>query len=369
MARSQTGNTQNVPIHTSDSDDNLEQFIMMTYEEFRLETFSTWPINSPVQPESLAKDGFYALGNGDRVKCAFCDLVLKSWERGDSVRQEHVKFSPNCPLVRNHASNNVPLEVLRSPPYFPKYAAEGTRLQSYRNWPDYAKQKPPQLAAAGFFYTGHIDNVKCFHCGVSLRNWEQADIPLDEHIRWFPECSFALETRKSERTVKAFELIKNNGVINRVLRMGFTEGQVLDFLTQNLESHEKYKDLSTLTEELHKFSTQELSEGVQNIGMNVQPQQRGHNVTITGASNIQVPTSIQVQTPGNTGNTIVPGGGWSEEEEAKEKLLCKVCMEREVQETFNPCNHLVCCSLCAKKLRECPVCRTRIRGIVRTYLS
>jgi len=48
---------------------------------------------------------------------------------------------------------------------------------------------------------------------------------------------------------------------------------------------------------------------------------------------------------------------------------CKVCMDKEVNTVFLPCGHLVSCDQCAPKLRNCPVCRTYIRGTVRTFLS
>ena len=58
-----------------------------------------------------------------------------------------------------------------------------------------------------------------------------------------------------------------------------------------------------------------------------------------------------------------------ENTELKEQRLCKVCMDKEVNTVFLPCGHLVCCAACSTSLRDCAVCRTLIRGTVRTYLS
>lgn len=126
----------------------------MIDEEARLNTFSEWPSSSPVTPESLAKDGFYALHSCDRVKCAFCGLVLKSWERGDSVRVEHTKFSADCPLIKDQHTGNIPL--VKEPPYYPLYSKEQKRRDSFKNWPTNVKQTPQSLANAGFFYTGKV---------------------------------------------------------------------------------------------------------------------------------------------------------------------------------------------------------------------
>ena len=53
----------------------------------------------------------------------------------------------------------------------------------------------------------------------------------------------------------------------------------------------------------------------------------------------------------------------------KDTMLCKVCMEKDISTLFLPCSHLVCCDDCAPSLRNCPICRTAIRGTVRTYIS
>lgn len=53
----------------------------------------------------------------------------------------------------------------------------------------------------------------------------------------------------------------------------------------------------------------------------------------------------------------------------QEERTCKVCMDREVSIVFIPCGHLVVCKDCASSLRKCPICRSTIKGTVRTFLS
>ncbi|XP_041369763.1 E3 ubiquitin-protein ligase MYLIP-like [Gigantopelta aegis] len=57
----------------------------------------------------------------------------------------------------------------------------------------------------------------------------------------------------------------------------------------------------------------------------------------------------------------------NESRELHDRFVCKVCMECQIQVTFVPCGHLVCCGQCALVLDECPICRTGISGMVRTY--
>ena len=44
-----------------------------------------------------------------------------------------------------------------------------------------------QMATAGFYYTGTNDQVRCFWCGIELRN-EPGDDPWCEHARYSPIC-------------------------------------------------------------------------------------------------------------------------------------------------------------------------------------
>ena len=53
----------------------------------------------------------------------------------------------------------------------------------------------------------------------------------------------------------------------------------------------------------------------------------------------------------------------------KEQRLCKICMDNDVGVVFLPCGHLICCTLCAPALKDCPLCRQMIQGTVKTYMS
>ena len=53
----------------------------------------------------------------------------------------------------------------------------------------------------------------------------------------------------------------------------------------------------------------------------------------------------------------------AEERKAKaDRWTCKVCMDRETDTQLRPCRHTVTCSECAKKLRNCPICRAVIKS-------
>ncbi|KAL3882668.1 hypothetical protein ACJMK2_028985 [Sinanodonta woodiana] len=85
---------------------------------------------------------------------------------------------------------NNTLGVCFEKPKYPYYSMLTSRLESFRGWPSYVKQKPTDLAVAGFYYVGVDDCVRCFFCGGGLKSWEEGDDTWEEHARWYPECAF-----------------------------------------------------------------------------------------------------------------------------------------------------------------------------------
>lgn len=65
-----------------------------------------------------------------------------------------------------------------------------------------------KMVKYGFFYTGDGDLIKCFYCGIGLKDWSPADDPLAEHVRYAPDCQFLVDTIPPTRlaTIKASRL-------------------------------------------------------------------------------------------------------------------------------------------------------------------
>lgn len=62
------------------------------------------------------------------------------------------------------------------------------RLRTFVDWPiDFIS--PESLAQAGFYYLKSNDLVKCAFCAGIIGQWEVNDQPLNEHRRFFPDCS------------------------------------------------------------------------------------------------------------------------------------------------------------------------------------
>ena len=63
------------------------------------------------------------------------------------------------------------------------------RLSTFEKFPEHCPANPCQLAAGGFFHTGHKDRVKCFSCAQTVENWPPGDYLLSSH--WHSmDCQF-----------------------------------------------------------------------------------------------------------------------------------------------------------------------------------
>ncbi|KAH3736359.1 hypothetical protein DPMN_042922 [Dreissena polymorpha] len=74
---------------------------------------------------------------------------------------------------------------------YPRYAAVEDRTASFRNWP---RTRPtiPALCQSGFFCTGNDDLVRCFCCGIGLKDFSDTDDPLQEHVRHSRNCAYLI---------------------------------------------------------------------------------------------------------------------------------------------------------------------------------
>ncbi|KYQ54910.1 Apoptosis 1 inhibitor [Trachymyrmex zeteki] len=93
----------------------------------------------------------------------------------------------------------------------PTYASYERRLRSFAICTsDTICEKKEELAKAGFFYLSGLfepsDQTMCFYCGKCLRAWEQTDDPVEEHIKWYPQCNFIKKILAKEQLKKKSEL-------------------------------------------------------------------------------------------------------------------------------------------------------------------
>ena len=85
-----------------------------------------------------------------------------------------------------------------SGPAHPQKATFEARLRTFRDWPPALKQKPKDLAEAGFIYIGTSDQVKCFFCDVSFECFLFSETLTQEqvhniHAHKSRNCTFLID--------------------------------------------------------------------------------------------------------------------------------------------------------------------------------
>lgn len=234
----------------------------MSVETNRRETFEKWIDNSTYSKNDksayknkLAKHGFYLVGPNQTV-CFHCKVVFTVSNVIDNTIVMHKIFSPDCTNIKlidleealikfnigngneNETENeiksneheteikehNTELDKNNTQPKkndknleeyrldkilkhdeesrFPKYKTREARLETFKNWPKFIKQRPENLSEAGFFYTGKNDEVVCYSCGHGIHSWEVEDDPWGEHIRWYSFCDH-IELNKTKEEIKS----------------------------------------------------------------------------------------------------------------------------------------------------------------------
>ncbi|XP_075925694.1 baculoviral IAP repeat-containing protein 7-like isoform X3 [Petromyzon marinus] len=375
----------------------------MCVEANRLLSFSTWPESSPVRPADLARAGLYYVGPNDRVACFYCSGVMRDWEEGDVPAKEHERHFSTCAFAMGSSNTgNIPLAQAQQASFLPDTQNSAcsasmarttrarnpemhsvvARLATYQAWPSTANVAAQPLAIAGFYYTGHGDNVKCFHCDGGLRNWEQGDNPWYEHGKWFPRCAFLLQ-QKGEAFVNEImrqhpqlidltgevfrqrsqnaaaqngngigstdETLMKSDVVKGVLEMGFLAPMVESLVrTRYLTKGETYSSVVELVTDV--LNAEEGGESPKKSANYVQEQQKSAAEKKELKSEESLPPEEELK-------------------RLQEQHTCKVCMDKEVSVVFIPCGHLVVCRDCASSLRKCPICRAVVRGTVRTFMS
>jgi baculoviral IAP repeat-containing protein 7/8 len=281
----------------------------------------------------------------------------------------------NPPRAAGRGPTYLELGIITERPKRFEFAVRAKRLESFDHWPRDHHMKKEDLADSGFYYAGYGDCARCFYCGGGLRNWEDNDNVCVEHARWFPKCAFVRQTmgqqfvdavqdlnrghdqitfdmvtQKIGATAASLQLdtknmpLKRDPAVITVLDMGFIEKDVLEAANFVKESN-------------GILSADKLFEKLQLDG-----KQRSLKAVAADSQSIRSTTDL-------SRDEMVMNQLKEQNNQLRQQTVCKICMDKEVAVLFLPCGHLVSCTDCAAALKDCPVCRNSVRGIVRAFMA
>ena len=175
----------------------------------RLHSFAAWPYSEIVTSYQLASVGFFYTGEGARVTCFSCGLVVKEWRRGDVPLLVHCHRNPDCPfitsIIKKGASSAAPVQA--PVPHLktltasdasraasrPDFADPETRLKSFKKLSPAFPISRKDLAGAGLFLLRLPDVMRCHSCSAVLQGWVEGDTAVEKHRGASPDCPFLAE--------------------------------------------------------------------------------------------------------------------------------------------------------------------------------
>ena len=235
----------------------------LLFESERLKTFfepnddgmlssvKLWSSATDITPEELAMDGFYFLKKKDYCACIFCKAIVGEFEKGDTVRGKHRKHFGHqwkflgCRFVKGEPIGNVPMSlsehlvplwretILKKIKDNNKnltvistdFSLLDKREASFESSP-FSMDMRKKLSAAGFNSCHVSDHVRCFSCGLGLRNWLDSMDPLEKHAEYSPGClvvklfeePLAVKNQVDKERNSSTKIIRDSGAIGMNLQ-------------------------------------------------------------------------------------------------------------------------------------------------------
>ncbi|XP_033741612.1 baculoviral IAP repeat-containing protein 3-like isoform X2 [Pecten maximus] len=295
-------------------------------------------------------------------------------------KQKH-KPSEFRPEYKNDVSDKKALATADtgnlSRPKYPAYAVLRVREASYDTWPKHLSQTKEEMAEAGFVFSGHADYTRCFFCGGGLRNWMPGDDAWIEHARWFPRCTYLLQSKGADyvRSIQGSYPASADkcgsdaravtdepksrvptdmwtyAAVQSLLDMGYDRA-IIERATCNVVNNRSIQDVEAVELLDEVFRIQDAVDSDYVSDPTSFPNDRQPVTRDTSYHSEDAETRLLMQ----------------ENQEMRDMSMCKVCSDTEVAIVFLPCGHFVCCSECAPAMMKCPACKVIIQASVRAWL-
>ncbi|PVD28774.1 hypothetical protein C0Q70_11369 [Pomacea canaliculata] len=346
----------------------------------RLATFRSWPPTHFFDPRTLVSLGFFYAGYADCIRCFYCGVGLKSWEPGDDVTEEHIRWRPHCGftlatrgrrfvenvLARIQVSTYLSLykyeynvrysqgdihrchyrlhsfEILCLP------SAESSGTEVVDSGPGRQEPSPPErnrlTSQASKSSPSYVSNASKSSPTRASRSPTHA---TDSTVTSPTQTNSAIVSSSSSSGAAESEAVSQPSVIfEKIREMGFPK-DLVDLVLEEIEAT-----------------------GLPDVNMSVlvdrivEMQQTSESDSRAGRPDIQ--------TDGEDAyiSEEVKRIRRLREENArlKARRLCRTCKTSMVGMIFLPCGHVVSCTECGAKTRHCTLCNELIRATANVFL-
>ncbi|EAA04007.5 AGAP007294-PA [Anopheles gambiae str. PEST] len=335
-------------------------------EENRLRSFtSRWPVTF-ISPNVLARYGFYYVGTDDTVKCYFCRVEIGLWEPQDDVIQEHLRWSPYCPLLKKRPTNNVPLNAnyLDAVPE-PSFDTCGisVRHNSYaENADDRVRIDLDRLS--GDSWSGASDISLSSAAGAAAASAGESE-PMPSVGSGYPNYAIEADRLKSYEDwptslkQKPQQLSDAGffytGMSDRV--KCFSCGGGLKDWEQEDDPWQQHAIWYSNCHYLQLMKGREFIQKCNELKEAASASSAASTSSAMSSASSQPSTDEGEDDAG--GDRRVPSDG----------KICKICFVNEYNTAFMPCGHVVACAKCASSVSKCPLCQQPFINVLRLYLS
>ena len=240
---------------------------------------------------------------------------------------------------------------------YPNYKTFDSRVDSFK-WFDrrISFYEPEVFARAGFFWGGTSDHLRCYCCGIGLRNWAFKDVPSDEHLRWSPDCKHM-----------AYNVVDTNYAFQYN-----TENTVAVDIPSKPQPP-AIQPAVNIVNETSKPLWSEVAKAVPKVVPRAVP-----TFTPRSTPAIQNPICVQptstISNKSFTSKNIEEGFKKIEEclynaatilKNIKNSMTCEQCHKREPNIVFLPCRHSDFCDECVNPNANMCLCQSRITSMIK----
>uniref|UniRef100_A0A1I8HGD9 RING-type domain-containing protein n=1 Tax=Macrostomum lignano TaxID=282301 RepID=A0A1I8HGD9_9PLAT len=278
-----------------------------------------------------------------------------------------------------HSLESDPSSVTAKHAQFETYQARSQSLHSAL-----VQQPVYLLAKAGFFYSEAERATCCFSCGLCMSEWSCDDDVWVEHARWSPRCPHVLLERGSDfvqavhrlsppvqhptcgaSAQRHTALVQTDSTASA--GAATVDGSRADealAVTPGVEFRVEARDIKARADlPVVRLLTQLGFSALQvRLFTELHLRQRGDDFATSELFLDFMLTESrrmrkQSQDPEAFFESRIVSEPTAETRDTTDWKTCKVCMDKEVNIMLLDCGHVACCSVCAKSLKTCPICR------------